>query len=272
MVLAIEDGNAHYNVNDVHDRAVNEDIIAMDMLMHDGYRYIPLHDLHDGCRLKWPVPGHVSLSPHDRSSEIIVGGGGCKSVWHVDRQFGGYRSVMATHGLSSGSAFFEVLLERPNVRLGIAQLWAHLGGPVGMDRYGFGVTDSGHVVHDAMKRQLLDYALPPNTIVGLLVHIPTNGSLDLYTEQVVFEHQSLPFLQCKIAKFKSNAPSIPGSNVKLYINGQDKGVIFTDLPQSGAYFPMFSVFRDGKATVNFGPRFVFPPMETCMPWSDLYHE
>lgn len=257
------------------DDAVNEDVLAMDMVMHNGYRYIPLLSSKD-CRLKWPIPGSVSLSPHDRSKEVLLRNK-CRTLVHRDQATGGYRSAMATHGIRHGTAYFEALLEEPNVRLGIAQLSAHLSGPVGMDRFGYGVTDSGHIVHDAIKTRFLDTPIEPNTIVGILVHIPQstdNNNCELYSEQIAFEHQKRPFMQCKLNTIGKGV--MRDAYIKVFVNGADVGVAFTDLAKAAAYFPMFSVYRGGRVTVNFGPHFVYPPAGPAGPsyqaWSDLYHD
>jgi COMPASS component BRE2 len=75
--------------------------------------------------------------------------------------------------------------------------------------------------------------------------------------------------------------TLPGSSIKIYKNGVDKGVMFKDLlaflppaskPAAGqvgardgcddgnlGYFPAVSVFRGGAVETNFGPDFWFPP-------------
>lgn len=254
-------------VGDAHDdNEWNERVIKMDMIMRNGYRYIPLVSLLD-CRLKWPITGHVSLSPHDRSPGVSIVNK-CRTLVNNDVKTGGYRSAMATHGLGHGTAFFEVLVEAPNVRIGVAQLWAHLDGPVGMDRWGFGVTDSGHIIHDAFKRPFMT-VIEPNTIVGILVNIPLELE-NCYSEEVVFEHCKLPFLQCKLRPIQPTP--LPGSYIKVFVNGREVGVAFENFKCSSPLFPMFSVFRQGRVTVNFGPHFVFPPDQEFKPWSDLYND
>jgi hypothetical protein len=265
------------------ERRVNEDILAIDMIMHNEYRYVPLHDDQSG-REAWPHPHTVTLSPHDRSRQVRLVNK-CRTLVHQDPINGGYRSAMATHGLRQGTAYFEALLEAPNVRLGIAQLFAHLGGPVGMDHFGFGITDSGHIVHAASKTQFLNAGnqdaliIGPGTIIGIMVHIPRqqNSQQDeLYSEQIVFMHDKRHFLQYKLAPSLpaiSNTAAIPekipGSYMRIYVNGRDCGVAFANLPKAAAYFPMFSVYREGRVTVNFGPRFVYTPAGRYRPWCEL---
>lgn len=96
-------------------------------------------------------------------------------------------------------------------------------------------------------------------------------------------------------------PSIPGSSIRVFKNGQDMGVAFENLTdfrppnskypghvaKSGnataddgqlGYYPTISVFRGGTAKFNFGPDFLKPPEGVVFgpgavkPMSDRYDE
>ena len=252
------------------DRRFNEDILKMEIYTKNGYRYIPIDA--DGYE-RWPIPGTVSLSPYDRSPEIRLSDR-CRMVSHADSTAGGYRSVMATHGLSHGTAFFEAMLLSPNVRLGIGTLEAHLGGPVGMDPFGYAVTDTGHKYHDAVKTAInnVDFQFGECPILGILVCLPETDTARRrrpYVDYIPFEHEKRHFLQCKIRSTTNTRQIVQGSYLRLFVNGRDCGKIFEGLYE-GCYFPMFSVYREGRAMANFGPHFVNPPGDVAfMGWNQL---
>lgn len=248
----------------------NEQVINADLVMRNGYRYIPLNE---DEQEQWINDATVTLSPHDRSIQVLIHDSG-RLLVHQDAKLGGYRSCMATHGISYGTAYFEALISGNhtlgNVRMGLARLQAHLGGPVGMDKFGYGLTDSGHIVHDARKTPFWSNVLPSETIIGILVHLPKGiRPFEQYVEQTPFDHKGRKMLQCKLKMRKRNHIKA-GSFIKFFINGQDAGVAFKDL-FDGTYFPMFSVYRGGCVQVNFGPRFVYGPGEeqSFVPWSSL---
>jgi Set1/Ash2 histone methyltransferase complex subunit ASH2 len=46
----------------------------------------------------------------------------------------------------------------------------------------------------------------------------------------------------------------------MYLNGKNQGVAYEDV-FDGVYYPAISLYKNATVTVNFGPRFRYPPKD-----------
>lgn len=244
---------------------------------------------------------------------------------------GGWLSARANVAMRAGRHYFEYDIVRANdggrahVRVGVARREAALEAPVGFDGYGYAVRDVGG------ERVTLSRPRPymaPDTggfrtgdTLGFLVDIPVDAAPEapnvvrdqlpikykgsLYFEQ--FEYtasKQMAHLLNPVTVFGEKAvmtaaaapqlPTIPGSSVEVYKNGEYMGPMFTDLylyaPHEGdtvqllnpaykntddgllGYYPMMSVFSGGIVRLNPGPEFKYAVPEGARPLSDCYSE
>lgn len=222
-------------------------------------------------------------------------------------------SPSPTNGLSK--------LSGGHVRLGIARREASLEAPVGHDAYGYGLRDAtGEKVHVSRPVPFMNEPFGIGDVIGLHVSLPSrpetfrNVFRDKfpiwYKGQHFFEFLDyLPSKQMdslmlptaaykkKFKEDKSSIPTISDSFVRVYKNGRDMGIAFSDLkdflpPNSKlnpslavhensndgclGYYPMLSVFKGGTARFNFGPKFDYPPEQVVSgqvrPLSQRYDE
>ena len=99
----------------------------------------------------------------------------------------GYRTCRATHGLSSGSLYFELRflpLTSPSpssaddpaavtaaVRVGFSTLQADIDGCVGMDRWGYGFSSRGWRGHDAVWEEWQGGPWQPGDVIGVWLQL-----------------------------------------------------------------------------------------------------
>ncbi|KAJ1926835.1 transcription factor, contains a PHD finger motif [Tieghemiomyces parasiticus] len=130
----------------------------------------------------WPAePGEspaasCALSHQDRHPSLYLSRDGTE-VTTGGRS--GFRSVRGVYPITQGQYYVEYLIKRaetgeaaPHVRIGISLPQADLEGPVGSDRYGYGLRDeSGEVIHNG-KRQRFGESFRTGDVIGLLITIP----------------------------------------------------------------------------------------------------
>lgn len=208
--------------------------------------------------------GPVRLSTLDKAEDIVLVDG----VQVSGRK--GFRSVRATHGVTVGDFYFEVeILDWVGdgaVRLGFSTRCSVIEGPVGFDCYGYGVRDrSGAFVH---RSQLIEYgpSFGPGDVIGCRIHLP--DTVDDVTKAEI-SRMELAWLKYRFQCFMQGRPPrgsserFPESFVEFYKNGVLMGPVMPrGLPCGnglliGTYYPSVSVFKAGKARVNFGPHFKY---------------
>lgn len=190
-----------------------------------------------------------------------------------------------------------------HVRLGIARREASLEAPVGHDAYGYGLRDvTGEKVHISRPVPFMNEPFGVGDVIGFHVSIPSRqqSPVDVFRDRFPIWYKGQHFFEFldyvptkrmeslilpttaykkKFKDDKSGIATIPGSFVKIYKNGRDMGIAFSDLkdflpPNSKlspalavndvandgclGYYPIVSVFQGGTARFNFGPNFHFP--------------
>ncbi|KAF8252901.1 hypothetical protein K440DRAFT_270318 [Wilcoxina mikolae CBS 423.85] len=232
----------------------------------------------------------------------------------------GWRMARANVGVREGDWYFECKIlngiqeeDTPSghVRIGWARREAPLDAPVGFDAYSYGLRDqSFNKLHMSRPKEFipdtsfvtgdvigLHISLPPLSVQREISGDPTVKSGDIirdrlpirFKNQLWFEHfeyqptkEYEDLMNPATVSKPQNAPkTLPGSEIRVYRNGEYVGTPFEDLyaflpPASkplpivggrelddGAlgYYPAVSVFKGGAVEVNFGPDWLAPPKD-----------
>uniref|UniRef100_A0A7S3JNR0 B30.2/SPRY domain-containing protein n=1 Tax=Aureoumbra lagunensis TaxID=44058 RepID=A0A7S3JNR0_9STRA len=160
------------------------------------------------------------------------------------RGSGGYSMIRGTHGSRRGQWYYECSprssrrrrrRERDcHFRIGWAQKFTSVQGPVGMDHCSFAYCDNGASYSSGERND--DY--------GNAWQIRSKCTIGCFID-------------------------IDAKQIRFFYNGQDQGCAFISIPR-GAYFPAVSIYGPGSLKINFGPQFKFSPLShTYNPISDL---
>eukprot|EP00768_Dysnectes_brevis_P003636 gnl/Dysnectes_brevis/2586_a3118_902.p1 GENE.gnl/Dysnectes_brevis/2586_a3118_902~~gnl/Dysnectes_brevis/2586_a3118_902.p1 ORF type:complete len:378 (-),score=61.85 gnl/Dysnectes_brevis/2586_a3118_902:39-1172(-) len=223
----------------------------------------------------------------------------------------GYRTVRATHGCYSGTWYYEVTVDlpedpeqrkrfedappaqRPHWRIGFVRQAAEVTGPVGHDRFGYGLRDvDGSVCRSGQRhRPSPDSVYGPGDTVGCLIHMPPGHRDPPPETEMVYRLRYTPNVP------PPHCPTVPGSYIRWYVNG--KPVAESKNLDFDRYYPAVSSFMCGVSRCNFGPLnvvnegtpprkrmlasylepptadsarsvFKYPPAQEWRPFSELY--
>lgn len=261
-------------------------------VQRNGFRYIPARSIPTSQSPSTSSPpaaayeedhwqDRVTLSLHDRSREVELDW--CQSRLIAWGGPFGYRSIMATHGANQfGSYYYELEVRRveesgdPHVRLGLARMGASLLGPVGMDAFGYGFTESGFAVHEAKKLIVPDadgqaLVFKQGDRVGCSIVIkPRDDVLFPPTEpKYRLVEYFRTYFETVIPREPADIP-LMDADMRFYVNGRPCAEpVVTSLPLA-VYYPMISVYRGAR--VRFIPDaadMAFLP-EGFQPWAALF--
>ncbi|KAJ1970503.1 transcription factor, contains a PHD finger motif [Dimargaris xerosporica] len=174
-----------------------------------------------------------ALSFQDRHSSIWLSDNGCTACTAQ-----GFRTVRGVHPMTAGQWYIEFWVEAsnlgprsPHVRIGLALPQANLDGPVGHDKYGYGLRDeTGEVVHGG-RRHAFSEPFHTGDVIGLYITIP---ALPEFEE---FERQA----SAKLPEAMLQTPAKPGARAggslptpSVVTVGSETYVRTTDVPLSRA--------------------------------------
>ncbi|KAG9397206.1 Set1/Ash2 histone methyltransferase complex subunit ASH2 [Carpediemonas membranifera] len=195
----------------------------------------------------------------------------------------GYRIATSTHGAQEGTWYFEASClkgahESPAFRIG----WARHDLPpdvmdanVGYDVHSWGIRSvDGSTIHDG-HREAYGKPFGPGDVLGCLIHLPPcDVELEPEVEQVfapnLFQLNREPRkkgskgsskrgkqkeasrVQHRSKETEQAAAGVvcTGSYMQFFLNGEDLGKTFTDLP-GARYYPAISAYNYGKITAAF---------------------
>jgi len=172
----------------------------------------------------------------------------------------GYRMVRATHGVSSGTYYYEVrvqeshLNEEGHARIGWSTEAGDLQAPVGYDLNSYSYRDvSGTKFHESVGTE---YAEPfgPGDVIGCLLRMGQPGA-----SRRERQHVSIKGVEYIVEEELERTTSV-GSMISFYKNGVALGPAFTDV-WAEVYYPAASLYKAACLTFNFGPTFDFPPAD-----------
>ena len=208
-----------------------------------------------------------------------------------------------------------------HVRIGWGRREANFDGPVGMDAYGYGIRDVGGEKVHISRPKPYGKSFGTGDVIGCLITLPPYKPKEIrrkripirYKGQLYFEMdeygvqkemEALVDREGKAAKTvlptkgrdaPRPLPTLPGSRLEFFLNGEPLGTAFeniydfTPLPPpphatkkevkdilyddgSLGYFPMISMFGRGKVRCNFGPDWRYPPAAKARPMVDRFDE
>lgn len=215
----------------------------------------------------------------------------------------GWRSIRANIPITEGNIYFEFNIiksdEQSHVRVGVGRREASLEAPIGFDGYGYGLRDkTGQKIHLSRPASFMD-GFKTGDVIGILLELPKETEFQdvvrnqiaiRYKNRVYFEKfdytpsKEMEHLLNPVTVFGEKAvldknsykpPSIKGSKLKVYKNGEFIGTPFEELYAFDSknsqqknnkinpfnndgtlgYYPAISVFNGGIAELNPGPNF-----------------
>lgn len=229
----------------------------------------------------------VHLSTADRSPPLVLLEPAVGDERKLPRARGhkGFRSVRASHGVSSGTWYFEVevraLPGEAAVRLGWSTRKMDLETPVGYSVYSFGLRDrTGEFVHRGRRK---DYGVDFNIgdVVGCLIVLPASLPAAHRAMIKTAEEAWLLYKYVEGGKVPDDAAcSFEKAHCKWSKNGVDMGIpeFFTrkkngdaksDPVMAATYYPTVSLFREAEVAVNFGPDFRHQMPEGAKPYIEV---
>lgn len=263
------------------------------------YRQAILHNdalkRHMFTRRKLCLP-YVKLSDNDRAPQLKLTGD-----FSVTGEKG-YSMVRATHGANRGRFYYEITIDRMQkplkcdenvlqaVRVGWGQRYANLQAPLGYDQYGYSYRSRYGTKFHMAKGKTYDKngGFGEGDVIGCMIELPYGNKRN------VTERRHLPQSikktgmivsnmkkkdnndRPKVLEEKDEPPQklkpLKGSQMIFYKNGQSLGVAFEDVYE-GFYYPTIALYKNCKVSVNFGPRFRFPPPQSDsssqLPWQPV---
>jgi len=204
----------------------------------------------------------------------------------------GYRMARASHGVSEGAWYYEVVIEphTGNTRLGWSTAKGDIQAPVGYDKYSYSIRDKdGNVFHQSIGKSFGE-PYGPGDVMGFYIYLPAQDASSAATSSLSVggppstrtngkgpgDGKQPPTANDSSGSTSSNptastsgvsnvnaatADTLPGSRIVIFKNGRCLGTAFEGLA-AGVYFPAVSLYslRGGEAKVRlrFGPDFLFP--------------
>ncbi|KFD56916.1 hypothetical protein M514_02173 [Trichuris suis] len=219
-------------------------------------------------------PSSITMSANDRAPQIKLSNEGLTATGDK-----GYCVVRGTHDVVRGTWFYEVKIDSQpkdsHARIGWSQSLGVLQGPVGYDVFSYSMRSlHGTRFHKSVGKH---YGSPysEGDILGVLIHLPESAGS---SARLPSSGKNLPLIKFKSCCYfeekddpvrtqKTQKP-LKGSKIVYYINGVSQGVAFSDI-YDARYFPAISLYKNMTTTVNFGPKFVYPPEDMLFsPMSD----
>jgi len=239
-----------------------------DIKLPDKYRLLPVPKA-DAANAQ--PDDIVQLSRTAKAAQItlqedMLTASGCK----------GYRMVRATHGVASGSWYFEVKVNTPqngedgHTRLGWCTEMGELQAPVGYDQNSYSYRDRianaatdtpGCRFHDSTG---VEYggSYGPGDVIGCWLKMGP-GTASVRSRQRI----NIKGVEYIVEEERERTPSV-GSHIAFFKNGEPQGTAFEDV-WAEVYYPAASLFRAAAVTFNFGPTFAFPPGCDARPVCEL---
>eukprot|EP00037_Helgoeca_nana_P031295 m.397329 g.397329 ORF g.397329 m.397329 type:complete len:625 (+) comp28368_c2_seq13:6710-8584(+) len=254
----------------------------------EGYRYTVAEVDEYGVRTTPNDPvfrpvraDKVTLSMMDRAPQLKMG-----EDWMSVTGEKGYCMSRATHGVERGSWYYEVTilqpesnddLPEPHCRIGWAQRYANLQGPVGLCRFSYSWRDlKGTKFHQA-KGSAFGEGYKPGDTIGFYIDLPSDEPPELPAPAareylVVYKGRNYYEQQGADKVDESKVRPLIGSRMRCYKNGVAVDDMFSNIT-AGKYFPAISMYMGAKVRMNFGPTFKYPPSDVgeCSPMSDAVH-
>ncbi|KAJ3301581.1 Set1/Ash2 histone methyltransferase complex subunit ASH2 [Kappamyces sp. JEL0829] len=187
----------------------------------------------------------------------------------------GYRMAKASHGAWEGHWYFEVTLNNSqgNARIGWSQISGDLQAPCGYDIFSYSFRNAPGTLFYNSKSvkncpEVYEAGYKKGDVLGVAIYLPKKkrGQRECAVDVELLRRLWDPSRMDQYMPFKSKPFStLPKSYIEFFKNGYSLGQAFTNL-NMGKYHPAISLFNGASATVNFGPDFIFPPLDAAQPF------
>lgn len=181
----------------------------------------------------------------------------------------GFSTTRMNFGIQSGSWYFEVVLIKSHVRVGVAQILAESNAPIGYDEFGYGIEDSnGSKLHCSKKRLYAEKPLLIGDVIGVHLIIPNNEIIERENNKdliALIENQYPPL---KLSEYKISQEILASGSIEFFINRKSMGIAFNNIYR-GKYYPAISMFNGGEARIICNPDW-FPL--NSRPYSEIIFE
>lgn len=159
----------------------------------------------------------------------------------------GYCSSKASHGVESGSWYFEVEIIKGSVRVGWSQALAEIQAPVGYDEYGYAISNKQSKIFHCSRGYSVDMASQVGRI-GCLLKISDDMELDteIARQQIEKKYPPLNFL----TTYNVKQEILKSGEIKFYADGKELSWKFENIYRA-KYFPTVSIFGDAVVKVVF---------------------
>ena len=163
----------------------------------------------------------------------------------------GYCSSKASHGVESGSWYFEVEIIKGSVRVGWSQALADIQAPVGYDEYGYGISNKQSKIFHCSRGYPVDFDLNEVERIGCFIKISNDLELEsdnsAAKEKVEKKYPPLNFL----TTYNVKQEILKTGEIKFFAEGKEIfGSKFENIYRA-KYFPTVSIFGDAVVKVVF---------------------
>ncbi|XP_022655174.1 set1/Ash2 histone methyltransferase complex subunit ASH2-like isoform X2 [Varroa jacobsoni] len=231
-------------------------------------------------------PEKVLLAMHDRAPQLKISEDRLSITGEK-----GYSMVRATHGVCSGSWYFEAIIqEMPDnsaSRIGWAMPSANLQAPLGYDKFGFSWRSrKGTKFHQSIGKHFSDTGYGRGDVIGCLIQLPgPTHPNDLVKLPTTLKDRPLVKFKQYLYYEEADKPQqaaktlepVKDAKVMFFRNGRLEGVAYEDI-FGGIYYPAVSIYKNATIRMNFGPRFRHSPRglqassAKYRPMSDAVHQ
>lgn len=161
----------------------------------------------------------------------------------------GYCSSKASHGVESGSWYFEVEIIKGSVRVGWGQALAEIQAPIGYDEYGYGISNKQSKIFHCSRGYPVEFDLSQVKTIGC--HLIISEDLQTVDEnspiKTEIETKFPPLNFLTTYNVKQNI--LKRGTIKFYGDGRE--LLGFENIYRGKYFPTVSIFGDAAVRVIF---------------------
>lgn len=179
----------------------------------------------------------------------------------------GYCSSKASHGVESGTWYFEVEIMKGSIRVGWSQALAEIQAPVGYDEYGYGISNKQSKIFHCSRGYPVDCDLGRIERIGCLLTISSDLELnEVAKEKIEKKYPPLNFL----TTYNVKQEILNRGEIKFFADGKEIGNSTFENIYRAKYFPTVSIFGDAMARMIFkGNEFKFSIPEGALAYENI---
>jgi Set1/Ash2 histone methyltransferase complex subunit ASH2 len=179
----------------------------------------------------------------------------------------GYCSSKASHGVESGTWYFEVQIIKGDVRVGWGQALAEIQAPIGYDEYGYGFSNKNSKIFHCSRGYPVQIENEAS-VIGCLLCIP-DIELEESNDTISAIKQKYPPLNF-LTTYNVKQDILQNGSIQFYADGQPISCGRFENIYRAKYFPTVSIFGDAKVVVRFSEsQFTYPIPEGALPFEKV---